>query len=235
MKFLIIATVAAVGFVLPSKAAPEGRRICRIIFPERENGPQRAYLFDGRGSREVPLPSMNFSEVISLPAGDLNVAMTPSPVSDPELMPPGAPRLTIPSNARDFYILVTHDPSNSTLPVKMNLVIAEGGKLKPGETLWFNLTEHRVAAKLGASKMLVDPHNTAVSQGPISQSGYYRAEFAFQEKGAGSLQRMTEQQWWHDVESRHLGFILNTGGKLPKIFFYRDFRILGEKIEVGSE
>jgi hypothetical protein len=106
----------------------------------------------------------------------------------------------------------------------MNLVDTGTGKLKPGETLWYNLTGHRIVAKLGTAEMAVDPMGRTISKDPAPTSGYYTAKFAYQAEGKGAFAPITEQSWWHDAQSRHLGFMVNTGGKLPKIYFYRDFR-----------
>ncbi len=183
-----------------------------------------AYLFDGAKSQNVSLATMNFSEVIELPSGELTIAMTTSPITDPELLPAKAPVLKIPEKLMDFYIIITSDLENKVLPIKMNLVETGGGKLKPGETLWYNFTGHRIVAKLGSAKMTVDPQGRTISKDPIPASGYYVAQFAFQADGEGALVPITEQSWWHDIKSRHLGFMYNSGGKLPEIYFYRDFR-----------
>ena len=201
------------------------KRTCRVIFPERPNdAPKSAFLFDGEESREVSLPSMNFSPVIEVPAGARTLLLTSSPVVDPENPPEDVPSLRIGEGVGDFYILITPDRSKATLPVQMRLVDTGGGKLKAGETLWFNLTEHRIVAKLGSSRMSVDPKGRTVSKDPIRESGYYIAEFGYQPQGEGEFRRVTEQQWWHDARSRHIGFIVASGGRLPKIFFYRDYR-----------
>lgn len=205
---------------------PKGSRNCRIVFPERPNdSPKFAYIFDGKKSQRVNLPSMNFSEVIALPPGDLTILMTASEITDLENLPLSAPRLKIPEGVREFYILITPDTSNTIFPVAMNLVNAGKDKLKPGETLWFNLTEHRILAKLADSKMNAPPKGQTVTSPPMPESGYYRAEFAYQAQAKGEPQRITEQHWWHDAKSRHLGFIVNSGGRLPKIYYYRDFRL----------
>lgn len=230
MRFLFILIASAIGLTYSANAEPTKKptkkRTCRIVFPERPNdAPKVAYLFDGKESQQVALPSMNFSKVIALPKGELTLLMTPTAITDLENLPLSAPRLKIAEGVQDFYILVTPDPSNSTLPLRMNMVNTSNGKLKPGETLWFNLTDHRIVANLGKSKMSVKPKGRTVSKNPASKSGYYRAEFGYQRHGEGDFQRVTEQHWWHDAKSRHVGFIVNTGGRLPKIYFYRDFRL----------
>ena len=235
MKFplaLLLLTLCLPALGQDTQEGPEAeepgkaKRTLRIVFPERPNdSPKIAYLFDGKKSQQVSLPSMNFSEVIALPPGDISVLMTASEITDPENLPTGAPSLNIPESVRDFYILITPDSSNSTFPLKLNMVNVENSKFKEGETLWFNLTNHQIVAQLEGSHLIVPANGQAVSKPPMPQSGYYKAEFAFQPEAKGQLQRITEQQWWHDAGSRHLGFIANTGGRLPKIYFFRDFRL----------
>lgn len=230
MKFLFILIVSAIGLTYSASAqttkVPTTGRTCRIVFPERPNdAPKVAYLFDGKKSQQISLPSMNFSQVIALPKGELTLLMTPTKITDLENLPLGAPKLKIKEGVQDFYILVSPDPSNSTLPLRMNMVNTSNGKLKPGETLWFNFTDHRIVAKLGESKMSVTPKSRTVSKNPVAKSGYYRAELGYQQNAKGDFKKITEQHWWHDAKSRHVGFIVNTGGRLPKVYFYRDFRL----------
>lgn len=218
--------IFAAGFLLLAGTSLQAQsRMCRIVFPERpQESPKMAYLFDGSGSQSVSLPSMNLSEVIELPNGELTIALTPGAISDPEALPPNAPVLRIPEKLKDFYIIITPDPENDAFPVKMNIANTENRKLAAGETLWYNLTPHRIIAKLGSAKMSVDPGGRTISKDPVPASGYYNAEFAFQAAGKGPYAPIGEQSWWHDAKSRHLGFMVNTGGKLPKIYYYRDFR-----------
>lgn len=235
MNFHTAIAILTAGFLISVNAVHAKPRACRIVFPERPEGsPKIAYMFDGSKSHNVSLPSMNLSEVIELPGGDLAIAMTASAVSDPELLPPQAPVLKIPELVMDFYIIITPDPENKHLPVKMNLVDTGAGKLKPGETLWYNFTPHRIIAKLGGAEMKVDPQGRTISKDPMPESGYYVARFAYQEDGKGAFAPITEQSWWHDSKSRHLGFMYNSGGKLPKIYFFRDFR-LPEESKAGDE
>jgi hypothetical protein len=168
---------------------------------------------------------MNFSRVIAIRRGEVTLVLTPEKITDPKNVPADAPRLQIPEDVKEFYILMTPDTSNKVLPLRMNLVNTSDGKLMPGQTLWFNLTNHRVVAKLGDAKMSVSPKSTTVSKDPTPESGYYKAEFALQPQGTGSFRKIAEQHWWHDAESKHVGFIVDTGGRLPKIYFYRDFRL----------
>lgn len=225
MKLHLFSCLLAISLVSVVNAETDGSRTCRIVFPERpKDAPKFAYLFDGRSSQRVTLPSMNFSEVVELPAGIITLRMTPDELVDAANLPDGMPSLEIAANIRDFYILITADPSNGILPLRMELVNTGEGELKPGQTLWCNLTDHAITAKLGDGDLAVAPNSREVSSSPVSKSGYYRAEFSFQPEAEGEFRKITEQQWWHDIESRHLGFIVNSGRELPKIYFYRDFR-----------
>jgi hypothetical protein len=167
---------------------------------------------------------MNLSEVIEFPAGELTIALTTDKISSAEALSPDAPLLRIPETLMDFYIILTPDPQNKHIPVKLNLVDAGAGKLNPGETLWYNFTQHRIIGKLGGANMSVDPGGRAISKEPLPASGHYAAGFTYQVNGNGPIAPIGEQFWWHDAASRHLGFIVNTGGKLPKLYFFRDFR-----------
>ena len=217
---ILAAGVAVFSGVLQAKP-----RSCRVVFPERpRDAPKVAYLFDGKESRMTVLASRNLAPVIELPGGELTLAMTREEIDDPEALPPKAPSLKIPESVTDFYIVLTPDLENEYLAVKMELVDPEESGLEPGETLWFNQTNHRIIARLGESEISIQPQSQSVSKSPVLESGHYNAEFAYQVNGDGPKARITEQRWWHDTESRHLGFIVNTGDKLPNIFFYRDYR-----------
>lgn len=203
----------------------DARRTCRVVFPERpRDAPRSGFIFDGKTSHAVSLPSMNLSEVIELPEGNLAIALTPRQVTDPAGLATSTPILKIPEELRDFYIIISPDAKNQDFPVKMNLVESGDGKLKPGQTLWFNMTGHRIVAKMGEKVFTVEPKGRKISDGPISQNGYYLAQIAYHANGDGPLAPITEQKWWHDTKSRQLGFIVSTGGKLPKLYCYSDVR-----------
>ncbi len=224
MKFPLLALMISLS--LPAYAGEQEKKgpTCRIVFPERGKGaPKTVYLFDGKKNHQVFLPSMNFSKVISLPAGELTMMMAAKEV-DRGNLPKGAPTLKIPEGLQDFYLLLVADPENEELPLRMILLNAEGGKLPPGRTLWCNLTDHRISANLEKNKIEVEPNGRTVSANPIPKSGYFRAELFYQPEAEGKARVITEQKWWYDAYSRHLGIILPSAGRLPKIYYYRDFR-----------
>ena len=208
-----------------TNSVPEVKRTCRIVFPEQPNkAPKAAYLFDSQSSRRVYLPSMNFSKVLTLPSGELTLYLTSSKIANSEDLPAAAPQLKVPEQVSDFYILLSPDLSNLELPLQMRLIATSQDDLKPGRTLWLNRTDHKIRAKLGQTEVIIGSKEEIVSKAPSPGSGYYHAELSFQPEAKGGFRKITEQQWWHDADSRHLGIIANTGGRLPEVYFYRDFR-----------
>ncbi|MFK7909210.1 MAG: hypothetical protein AB8F34_01270 [Akkermansiaceae bacterium] len=200
-------------------------RTCRLVFPEKpSNSPKFAYLYDGKENHKVYLSGVNFSDVVKLRPGDISLVIAPEPIIDPENIPPGYPRLAIKKEVRDLYIFLSPDTTNDVMPLRARMLRLDSTKFKSGNTLWYNFTNHRIAAKLGESRMKVDAKKFVISEDPLPKSGYYKAEFIFQPNSTGKFRRITEQQWWFDANSRHVGFIADRGSRLPRIYFFRDFR-----------
>jgi hypothetical protein len=213
-------------------AAPE--RTCRIVFLDRAaDAPKRLHLFDGETSQEVELPSMNLSPVYKLAQGANRLKLLSAKAEDPEGVSPDAPSLEIPEDHTDLVLLVLSDPDNRIAPVRMEAVNLSDENFKIGRTLWMNRTDKAIEAKLGNQTLSLDPVSSKIVEAPLSEegaaaSGYYAATFTYQSEPDGAFEPITEQQWWHDANSRHLGFITNSGGRLPKIFYFRDFRVPAE-------
>lgn len=224
MKFLI--TIGLVLSCLPSFSKEEKpERSCRIIYLERPaDAPTEAHLFDGLISHKVSLSSMNFSEVIMLPAGPLTIGMTPNQVTAPEDFPEGAPTVKIPAAITDLYLVLASDPENKVLPIRMLALDVSAGQLKPGQTLWVNLTTHQIAGKLGNETLMVPSGGKVVGKPPLASSGYYKAAFLYQPDGKKEFMPVMQKSWWFDAKSKNLGFIIQSGGRLPKIFTFRDHR-----------
>jgi hypothetical protein len=231
MKFQpksMLALLAA--FVMCANPLIAQTRTCRLLYPDRpQDAPKTAYLFDGTKSHRVTLPSMNLSEVIELPAGELTLAMTAVEIADAKLLPPAAPQLKIPEKVADIYIIVSTDSNRAELPIQMEWVDASDDVLQKGQTVWRNFTQDRIIAKLGVADLSLDPLNVKVSAAPAPASGYFNASFTYQIRGGGEPRPITEQSWWHDANCKHLGLVMGTEGKLPTIKFYRDFRLVSEE------
>lgn len=222
LLFSLLTFFSVLGY---SNEISQAERTCRLVFPEKPaNTPKFVYLFDGEQNHKVYISAVNFSDIVHLKAGDITLVMAPEPISDPEKIPRTFPHLTLSKEIKNFYILLSHDAQNSVLPISMNVLNLESGKFNEGTTLWYNFTNHRIAAKLGESKIIIDARKSAVSAEPLSTNGYYVAEFGFQPNSAGEFRRITEQQWWFDASCRYVGFIVDRGARLPRIYVFRDFR-----------
>lgn len=201
-------------------------RTCRIVFPERPNDfPREVHLYDGTQNHSIMVPSKNFSPVLQLPDGDITIALLSEPVEEAADVPAGAASLLIPENISDLYILVTPTEGAKNLPISLTLVDASPARLKPGQTMWLNLTGKNIQANLGDNRVLIDGKRHVITEKPVPESGYYKASFSLiPEEDGAKPQLFTNQNWWHDVKSRHMGLILDQGGKLPSIIMLRDFR-----------
>lgn len=231
MKILITITLCLTS--LPCFAKEEKiERFCRVIYLQRPaEAPTEAHLFDGTISHKVSLSGMNFSEVIKLPEGALTIGMTPNPVPAPENFPEGAPTIKIPATITDLYLVLATDPENKVLPIRILPLDVSASQLKPGQTLWVNLTTHQIAGKLGNENLLVPSGGKVVGKAPLASSGYYKAAFLYQPDGQKEFMPVMQKSWWFDAKSKNLGFIIQSGGRLPRIFTFRDHRTSDEKTE----
>lgn len=222
MRLLLLVTIV-LSSVYNFSEASEITRTCRIVFvdPPR-NAPRKVQLFDGTSTRKVYLPDKNLSEVINLPAGDLVLSMMPDHVLDPENLPQGAPTVTISAKVTDFYLIVVSDPENEVLPLRMLPVDVDHKKPKLGQTLWINLTAHAIKANFGSEPLTIPPDSRVIGEGPLPSSGYYKAEFEYQANGEGEFLPVMKKSWWFDTSSKNIGFIVNSGRRLPRIFSFRD-------------
>lgn len=208
-----------------SQEIKKNARTCRLVFPEKpSNSPKFVYLYDGEQSHRVYLSAVNFSDVVEIKSGDVSLVMAPEAISDPENIPPEYPRIQIPEQVKNFYVFLSADKKTPAMPISMNLLNLDSGEFQPGNTLWYNFTNHRIAAKLGESNMTLAARKSTVSKAPLPENGYYRAEFIYQPNSTGDFRKITEQQWWFDADCRYVGFIVDRGVRLPGIYFFRDFR-----------
>ena len=199
---------------------------CRVVYPERpKDNPKFGYIFDGKSNHQVAFSRTRFSKVIELPSDTSAIILSSSKITNIEDAPLELPSLRIPEGVNSFYILMTPNEDKGELHADIQLVDCSPKMLKTGETIWVNLTTHRLMAELGTVNMEADPNNTTITKPPSPESGHFSAKFTFQAKGIGKYAPISEQQWWHDAKSRHLGIIFDNGGKLPLIYHIRDYRL----------
>jgi hypothetical protein len=219
--FLILLALASAAF-----GKQQETRTCRILFLEGpDTAPNSLHLFDGARSQEVELPRMNFSPVYELPPGNLTLSLLPAAPADPENLPAGAPTAKVPEAVVDFYLLLTSDPSNKIAPVAMQVINAGMDRLKAGQMLWFNLTDHQVGGRLGSEKLVIQPKSTATLDPPAVGAKDYPVDLAYRIQGKQHLYPICETKWLHDPRSRSLAFIFTKPGtRTPRVLVFPDFR-----------
>lgn len=224
----IILLLLCIASILSAK---ESKRTCRILFP---GGPEqhalKYYLFDGISSQEVTLPRLSLSPIFKLRPGDIKIHLLSSPVTKPEDVPPGTPEVTVLASISDIYLLVSKDPDNNVLPLRMSIVNANYDKIRLGEMLWFNVTHKHLAGKIGKSSLKLPANASAVIHEPASLPGDYPVEIYFSVPGDERTHPLIESQWYHDPRSRCIVFVFDEGRRrAPRVMSFSDFRLFEKK------
>jgi len=203
-----------------------GARTCRILFLGAPAGaPEKLQLFDGTATQEVELPKMNLSPVYKLPAGPLVIRLLESPPATPEEVNQDAPKVAVAEDVTDFYLLVSSDPSNKVVPVKMQVIDANTSKFRKGQMLWFNLTENRVGGQVGTEKLVMDANSKTILDAPAAGNDDFLVNLSFRMPGNEQLYPLCETKWLHDPRSRSVHFVITQeGGRTPRILGFPDYR-----------
>jgi hypothetical protein len=201
-------------------------RTCRILFLDAPDAaPVKLQLFDGTKCREVDLPRMNFSKVYQLPGGPLNLRLLPAPPEDPAKIPAEAPGVAVAEGITDFYLLVTGDPANVTVPLRMQVINAGAEQLKAGQMLWFNLTQNPVGGTLGSEQLTIQPNSRVILNPPTTGNRDYPVNLTFRIPGKERLYPLCETRWRHDPRSRSVAFIIaESGYRSPRVMVFPDYR-----------
>lgn len=225
--------IALLLFFAPILSAQESGHTCRTLFL---NAPQEVtskyYLFDGQKSQEVSLPRLSFSPVYKLRPGDIQVWLLSSPVSKPEDIPQGSPSVMVSAAVKDLYLLIINDPTNSVMPLRMQIVNANYDKIGLGEMLWINLTQKHLAGKLGKSSLKLAPNASTLVSAPASSPEDYTVEIYFRVPDDDRIHPLIESQWRHDPRSRCIVFVFDEGRRrAPRVMSFSDFRMPEKKEE----
>ena len=215
--------------LLPIAASAQNRsakHTCRILFFDApSDAPNTLYLFDGKDTREVELSRMNFSPVYELPAGQLNLRLLADPPEDPRTIPAGAPAVMVPETVVDFYLLISSDPDNGVVPVRMQVIDASFDKAKPGQMMWFNLTPNTIGGNVGDRRLVVRPKSSTVLDAPIPSAGEYPIQLFFQIPDDERMHPLTSTSWGHDPRTRNIIFInAAPNSRTPRVRGFTDFR-----------
>jgi hypothetical protein len=221
LLFLILA-------LLPTAALAQKPKdhTCRILFLNRpKTAPKKIHLFDGAGSIEVELPRMNFSKVYKLRPGALRLHLLPSPLDDPEKLPSGAPTATVAEHITDFYLLVTSDPANTVVPMRMQIINASADKFKTGQMLWLNQTKNSVSGTVGSEKLVINPDSSVTLDPPATGNKDYPVKLYYRLPDTELARPLCQTKWRHDPRSRTVAFIITEqGARAPRILVFPDYR-----------
>ena len=238
MRFLLL-PILLLSIVCGPVIAQEKQksRTCRILFLEGpDSAPNTLHLFDGTQSQHVELPRLNLSPVYQLPSGNLTLSLLPEPPSDPAKLPNGAPSVKVPEAVADFYLLLTSDPANQVAPVSMRVINPGMERLRPGQMLWFNLTEHQIAGRIGTRKLSMQGRSSVTLDAPATGPDDYPVDLAYRLAGNDAVYPICETKWRHDPRSSSLAFVFAKPGiRTPRVLVFPDFRHDENAAESGRE
>ena len=128
MRFLFFLFVVLPWSVL---AQEKPGRTCRLLFlGASDSDPQTLHLHDGSKSQEVELPRLNFSKFYPLPGGALTLRLLAAPVAEGQGPASNSPSATVAETMGDIYLLLSPDPANKTVPVRMQVIDASADRFK---------------------------------------------------------------------------------------------------------
>jgi hypothetical protein len=218
LLFVLLLTVA--------NAQPPSTRTCRLLFlGASDRDPNQLHLYDGTTTREVELPRMNFSKTYALPSGALTLRMLAEPPSQGKPLDPSSPSVKVPEEIGDFYLLVSPDPSNQVLPVRLQVINASSGHFKTGQMLWFNLTGNQVGGKVGDQRLVIEGNSKVILEAPAKGNEDYPVNLDYRMVGNDHLYPLCETRWAHNPAARTVFFIFQEAGiRTPRIIGFPDHR-----------
>lgn len=224
----------ALALLLPVLAQAQDsaeKRTCRIVFLNPPPAaPQKLFLYDGITSREVELPQMNFSDVYQVAPGEITLRLLTKAVVKPEEVPAGAPSAKVAAGTVDFYLLATGDPSNTTVPVRMQVIDAGADKFKKGQMMWYNLSPNAMGGTVGSEKLAMKPQSRAVIDAPAKGSESYPVDLSYLIPGDPKFHSICQTKWTHDPRSRMVMFVYGgEDNRVPQVAGFKDFRAPAEK------
>ena len=182
-------------------------------------------LLAGVGLEVEQLPGLLPACVYDLPAGKLDIALVPTPVSNPKDVSPEAPKATIEASATDVYLVITSEPANLIAPVKIQVVDATQESDTKGRMIWFNLTSNTVKGKVGTQELSLGPNVELVLPLPAEKAGEYPVDLMFQIPDKDADYPLCETKWSHDgLDSNLFVIVVKSDSRTPRIMAFPDHR-----------
>ena len=199
-------------------------RTARAIFIQPPDGSvEKAILFTGTTGIEIELPQRNFSREVSLPDGELTLAvLTQVPTKDGPV-PPLAPVIKIPASWSRCLILLFPDSNNKVFPAHAVPFNASMDQFPVGHTMVFNVSRATVMVKLGKEEVRVKPGQSASVKPPLEKFGDYLVAIDCAFAGDKEATPLCRSTWRHDPQSRQILLITpEDGGKVPRVWGIQD-------------
>lgn len=229
MRYLLLLALCFPCFA-SAQDKPQNRTCRVLMLNPPANPPEKIFLFDGTSAQEIELPKMNFSDVYTIAGGDANIHLLKAPVIKPEEVPAGSPIGKLPAAIGDCYLIITGDPTNQVIPLRMQFIDAGAQSFKKGQMMWYNLTGHAVGGQLGSQKLALKPQSRSITDAPARGEEAYDVNLSYVIAGESEFNPICQTKWVHDSRSRMVMFVHGGENKTtPIIEGFKDFRSEEEK------
>ena len=195
-------------------------RTVRAIFLQPPAGaPDKAFLFTGSKSSEIALPSRNLSPEITIPNGELTLAILPASLPEGGEVPEGAQTMKIPEAWKRCILIFLPAPKRSVFPANVLLVNSSDANLPKGNTIIYNLTDNTVQGKFGELLLQVKPRGTATLKPPLKENGQYPVAIDCILPETQERVSAVRSNWVHYQDARQILFVIpNPDRKIPRIW-----------------
>ncbi len=219
---LLLAFLPVAVFAQDTKS--KSHRTCRVlVLGERGSVPETLYLYDGAKAQQIELPRLNLSQPYAMPAGALNLKVLAAPPAEGKPVDPAAPAAAVGENIGAFYLLLTADPANKAVPVRMQIIDASTERFKPGQMLWYNLTAVDVSGQVGKQQLAVKARSKVLLDPPAAGAQDYNVNLVYKHPTDGKNYPIFETHWIHDPAARTVLFVAaEEGSPIPRVMSFRD-------------
>ena len=208
-------------------------RTVRAIFLQPPAGaPDKAFLFTGSKSSEIELPSRNLSSEITIPNGELTLAILQASLPEGTELPKDVQTIKIPAAWRRCLLIFLPAPKRSVFPANVLLVNSSDANLPKGNTLIYNLSNSIFLGKFGELPIIqVRPRKTGIVKPPIKGDGHFPIAIDCILPEAQERTTICRTNWVHNPDARQILFVVHPPGqKIPRVWGVLDRK--DEKKEV---
>jgi hypothetical protein len=222
MRQLLVLLIALLP--VASFGQAKAKRTCRVlVLGDRGSVPSPLYLHDGSATREIDLPRMNLSKVYELPAGAITLRLLKAPPAEGQAPDPATPTAAVAENIGACYLMLSGDPANKTLPVRMQVIDASSERFKPGQMMWYNLSGVEITGQVGKQQVAVKPRSKVIVDAPVSGKEEYNVNLSYRATEKGQAYPVCETRWIHDPTARTILFVVaEPNSPLPRIMSFPD-------------